>query len=94
MSSCARHSCLQTPYVYHMGMYHPIHELLQQALMLMHWQRHVSSVQGLAKGGGLVGMPALCLVTQTPAPHANWSCSRHATVEDLLCLSSAISCNR
>lgn len=94
MSSCARHSCLQTPCVYHKVMYHPKHELLQQALMLMHWQRHVSSAQGLASGRGPVGMPALCPVTQTPAPHASWSCSRHATVADLLCLSSVVSCKR
>jgi len=86
MSNC---SCLQTTCVYHLT-----HELLQQALILTHWQRHVSSAQGLAKGRGPVGMPALCPVTQTPAPHANWSCSRRATVGDLLCLSSAISCKR
>ncbi len=94
MSSCARHSCLQTLCVYHMGMYHHKHELLQQALTLTYWQRHVSSAQGLAKGRGLVGTPALCPVTQAPAPHASWSCSRHATVADLLCLSSAINCQR
>ena len=94
VSSCARQPCLQTPYVYHMGKYHCQHELLQQALMLTHWQRHVSSAQGLAKGRGLVGTPAHCPVTQTPASHASWSCSRHATVADLLCLSSAISCKR
>lgn len=76
------------------GKYHRQHELLQQALTLMHWQMHVSSAQGLAKGRGLVGMPALCPVTQTPALHANWSCSKHATVADLLYLSSVISCRR
>jgi len=89
-----KQSRLQTPCVYHTGMYCSKHELLPQALMLTHWQRRVSSAIGLAKGRGLVGMPALCPATQTPAPHASWSCSRHAIVGDLLCLSSAISCKR